>query len=255
MEKFGSEQKEEKIPDILNNWDLELLTKGTPEVVRYMYKDFGNDFPDIIILPDSSARPLVYLFKPIFEELNKTKQTKIPQFVFFSTITSAFLWDKDKMKEDNPELIASVHAMNERTKEIQDFLRKNNKKTIAILDDINQTQSTINIIRSAFEDEKMPACSIGIFEYKDIPIKDEDAKGGYVIDPDTHLGNPDRNDRLQFSWNKEVPVGVKKEMGEKYVKTLSPDLNPDLALKTKKLRDEMKALGEKIATEILESLS
>lgn len=254
MENFNPKRKGPEILSILNDWDIELLTKGTKEVVRHMYKDFGNNFPEIIILPDSAARPLVYLFKPIFEKLNKSKQTGIPQFIFFSTITAAFLWDKDNMKEDNPDLIASVNAMNERTKEIQDFLSKNNKKTIAILDDINQTQSTIDITRSAFDDEKIPAYSIGIFEYKDIPIKNDNAKGGFVIDPDTHIGNPSRNDRLQFSWNKSVPVGVKKEMGEKYVKVLSPNLNSDLAFKKQKLRDEMKALGGEIASDIIKSL-
>jgi len=49
-----------------------------------MYEDFGKNFPDVIILPETTARPLYYTFRPVFEKLKQEKGTTVPKFVFFN---------------------------------------------------------------------------------------------------------------------------------------------------------------------------
>src|ERR1019366_9101279 len=69
---------------ILNNWDKRFLIEGSKNIVLKMYEDFHKNFPDVIILPETAARPLYYLFNPIFEKLKQEKNTRKPKFIFFN---------------------------------------------------------------------------------------------------------------------------------------------------------------------------
>jgi hypothetical protein len=75
---------------ILNEWDKEMLFKGGMAVVRKILEKFDDKLPDAIIYPETSARPLYYLFNPVFEKIYKKNNLKKPE-VFFFNVTTPYL--------------------------------------------------------------------------------------------------------------------------------------------------------------------
>lgn len=72
---------------ILNEWDKEMLFKGGMAVVRKILEKFDDKLPDAIIYPETSARPLYYLFNPVFEKIYKKNNLKKPEVFFFNVAT------------------------------------------------------------------------------------------------------------------------------------------------------------------------
>jgi hypothetical protein len=73
-------------PAALGEWDRTIIEKGLTYVVTEMYRDFGNTLPDAIILPDTSARPLMWALKPSFDQLSKQGIATSPRIYFFKSI-------------------------------------------------------------------------------------------------------------------------------------------------------------------------
>lgn len=72
--------------DYLRRFDVERLVNSGSEIFKKIEKDFPAKLPDAVILPDTGARPLVYLLRPLFQKLAKERGLELPQFYFFSTV-------------------------------------------------------------------------------------------------------------------------------------------------------------------------
>lgn len=273
-------KKQEVESIFLNEWDKKYLEKGASGMISKMYNDFGNDFPDVIILPERGARPLYYLLDPIFDKLNTEKNTKIPKFVYFSvgakagtnlTIQEQYSHIKtsDELKEilskDYPDLpIESIQNlvdreevekvmiarknMKSRAEEIGE-MNKNNLK-LAIVDEVLSNGGTIREIKRAFNDEEMPAYTLIAFS-----SSDNSATPGYTFNDENDGKNPGV-DGYSFSFeHHENAIGVEKSFDQKYsisIKKDSPDEQEKLVKDKKLLRTEMKAFGSELADKISE---
>lgn len=235
MEKFEDwKQKQPKEADILNDWDRKHLRIGSVNVVKNMYKDFGNRFPEVILLPETSARPLHYLLSPIFKALNENSHTNIPKFIFFNPgylplRGERLIYTEDDRDEFNDSLDSRLERADEIKKKIQDF-------SMAIVDDVISRGSTIEAIREAFG-KNIPAYAI----LSAAPQSNLD--NCINLDCD-HDANP-ANDDIAFSFtNNQKAIGVAK----------SPDKYPmaerDNFNEKKKLRDEMSNIGRDISKTI-----
>src|SRR3989344_6100280 len=71
--------------EILNDWDKKMLEDGLTNVVQEMLQDFEGELPDAILLPDTSARTLLYVLAPIFRRLKEQKGISAPRFYFFNS--------------------------------------------------------------------------------------------------------------------------------------------------------------------------
>lgn len=273
-------KKQEKEPLFLNEWDKKYLEKGASGMISKMYNDFGNDFPDVIILPERGARPLYYLLNPIFNKLNTKKNTKIPKFIYFSvgakagtnlTIQEQYsdIKTSDELKEilskDYPDLpIESIQNLVDR-EEVEKVMtaRKNMKSRaeeigelnkskikLAIVDEVLSNGGTIREIKRAFNDEEMPAYTLIAFS-----SSDNSATPGYTFNDENDGKNPGV-DGYSFSFEHyENAIGVEKSFDQKYsisIKKDSPDEQEKLVKDKKLLRTEMKAFGNELADKIPE---
>ncbi len=273
-------KKQETEPLFLNDWDKKYLEKGALGMINKMYNDFGNDFPDVIVLPERGARPLYYLLDPIFDKLSVEKKTKIPKFIYFSVSAKAGIHlmiqelyadikNSDELKEmllkDYPDLpIESIQDlvdseevekvmtarknMKSRAEEIS-RLNKNNLK-LAIVDEVLSNGGTIREIKRAFNDEKIPAYTLVAFSGSD-----NSATPGYTFNDEDDAKNPGV-DGYSFSFEYyEDAIGVKKSFDKKYsinIKKDSPDEQEKLAKDKKLLRTEMRSFGNELADKISE---
>jgi hypothetical protein len=88
MNKFEFKPNIENKKTILNEWDKKILLEGSKNVVDKILKEFRGKLPDAIIYPDTSARPLSYLFDPIFSKISKEQNRKKPN-IFFMKVQKA----------------------------------------------------------------------------------------------------------------------------------------------------------------------
>src|SRR6185503_13468684 len=66
----------------LSQRDQEFLLTGGSNIVRQILRDFPGELPTTIILPDTTARPLYYFFKPILEKVAESRNVSMPKFHF-----------------------------------------------------------------------------------------------------------------------------------------------------------------------------
>jgi len=272
----------EKQENILNDWDRKYLTEGSRGVIFKMYEDFGKNFPDVIIIPETSARPLFYILKPIFNKLNKEKGTNVPKFVFFNVGQKPDDFQKKyeqkgfeiKNTEDAKNLLKKEYPtkteetiavwaeemevekvniakkkMKERADEIKRYLEKNSNTKMAILDEFEAIGQTNDLIKKSFNLPSMPSYSIAGFY-------DSGALGthGYDFTLDTpgedlteeekgHYSKNPKHGRIKFSYSGTRSVGVTKEYDKKYTTAIRP-INE---LEAKQLAKEKKQLREEMS--------
>ncbi len=231
---------------ILGEWDRSMLEKGVPLIIEKLYADFKNDFPDAIVLPDTAARPLFFLLKPIFEHLHALKGTTIPRRYAFNTRrleVSQWIAElpqrgeqrgatvhtteqlKQRLRDDgvteemiglyaagaNPEAMKMARDfMAERAKEILHYEeRKKSRGRIAVIDEYaTETAKTSEEIRKAFGNSELKVYLVTAQNGAD---SSENTFAAVSIDPyDPAEANPDRDHRAMFSYVKTNAVGVYK---------------------------------------------
>lgn len=290
MEHFEFPKKEEKI---LNDWDRKYLTEGAQGVIKHMYADFENNFPDVILLPETAARPLYYLLTPIFKKLQENKNTKIPKFVFFNVgknphgmqiyierysgmegeikesedLRTAIVEHQKthELEQSIDEYVADAEVekttvsrdlMKERAEEIKEYMSVTPDFKMAIVDDFHAWQISLDEIKRAFGSREIRAYSMGTSYNIKTRDGEFEAKGGYQFQDDSE-GNPDKNERLRFSYAGSEAIGVTKDYDVKYTEPIrysDPVESEKLAKEKMLLRDEMKSLGNTIANTIIDTL-
>jgi len=111
----------EKPEPILNDWDRKILTEGGEGVMKKIIEDQG--IPNVVILPETSARPLYYLFNPSFKKLSQKMKVEPPRFVFFNvsnpdSYTHIFENTKANWEDDN------VIDVKTSPKDVKDYIDK-----------------------------------------------------------------------------------------------------------------------------------
>lgn len=74
-----------KIYEGLSSEDQEYLLRSASSVIDKFLTHHPEKLPDIVILPEISARPLFYLLNPAIKAVCETRQLKPPAFVYFQT--------------------------------------------------------------------------------------------------------------------------------------------------------------------------
>jgi hypothetical protein len=283
----------EENEEMLNDWDRKYLIEGGRGVVLKMYEDFNKNFPNVILLPETTSRPLYYLLRPIFEKLKKEKGTIVPKFVFFNIRAVKRLsfqrseeeyvgheietsdelkkliyknQTKDMTEERMDQILEdsqvekvaiSRKIVKERAEEIKNYLKENPNATLAILDEYIGSQETINDTRKAFGDNEIPA--YGILGPEESNYSDDfpPAEVGYGF----HSGEErwyeeDPNpalNRYAFSFTHTRPIGVKKEYDKKYSSVIKP--NPDEIEELAREKKQLRNEMKNVGVNIAENIS
>lgn len=274
--------KKQEIESVfLNDWDKKYLEIGAIGMIKKIYTDFENNFPDVIILPERGARPLYYLLSPIFKRLNVNKKTKVPKFVYFSVGQRPKFYLsfqeqyngidiknseelKEIMREDHPymseteiqdavdkenveKVMISRENMRERAKEINEKNLSNFK--LAIVDEFLGNGNTTREIRRAFDNEAMPAYTLVA-----LSGSDDSAILGYSFNEEDDSIKNSTVGGYSFSFEKaEDAIGIKKSFDQKYTNPIQGGnvAEQEKLIQDKKLlRAEMRSFGEKLANKI-----
>jgi len=265
----------EKKP-ILNEWTRMVLEKGIGTLVPKIYEDFGEKLPDVVILPDTSARPLYYAFKPSFDRIAAEKGINRPRFYFFKTarpnedlqgIEVATEADQSmpfqellaRIKAINPKMGSEVEEdiprmeheranMKARAEEVtaHEARRGREQPSIAVIDEFTTyNASTIRELRRAFQMPDMKAYAV-------FTKGTEKVTSGYVTGPqDEQDYDPEKGYLAKLSYTQTDSVGVTKDsVAGPYAVLIDAEDPRALAADKKQLRDEMTAVGERIAANL-----
>lgn len=74
-----------KLYEGLSNEDQENLLKSASNLLEQFQTQYPDKLPNIILLPDISARPLFYLLNPAIKAIAEKRQVKAPTFIYFQT--------------------------------------------------------------------------------------------------------------------------------------------------------------------------
>lgn len=251
---------EETRENMLNEWDKKYLLEGGQNVVLKMYEDFNRNFPDVIILPETAARPLYYMFNHIFKKLKQEKGTKIPRFVFFNSGKKSGMTQNTLEREygENIEttddfiekLLGSeshghiINYLNQDPQEIHDLLVKDAEIEKVSLsryymrqraDEVKELIRDKNLNLAILDDysangntanEIKKAFGVDILSYAICGSSDEGTELGYTFrQGDDQWFKEDPNPKTQhwnYSYSKSKSIGVVKNNEGKYTSVLKP---------------------------------
>ena len=281
MNKFEGQLNKKEQP-ILNEWDKKILLEGGKNLVEKILKEFRGRLPDGIIYPDESARPLSYLFNPIFEKISKEKNRRKPLTFFMKvskpdTHTVVFednaghelFYDEAKKEflgameglSDSPDLqdyfmkvFENTHTKRvveqERATEIEEYNEKLSGRGmiahLAVIDEFSNQGHTAKEINYAFG-HNIPYFSVFGSRYEN-SVSEENM--GLVIDWDSYPKNPttDNNTKLSFTkgeFKKSIGVHKNSNIENKYSEINENQIEEDRKM-VEKLRKEMGEIGRKI---------
>lgn len=226
----------------LSEQDQHHLTESARNVINQLLADFPKELPDAVILPESSARPLMYLFQPIFHKVAAQRGVEVPKFYFLQREVGLDIVDLSRRKDVSGQV-------KDRAKEIYKAIKKENPRIIIIDDMASQRMTTIKDLREAFG-APLPAYVLLGREDPD-SYRAENIKVGSK-DPYTEklawgrgsYGFQYRRKRVKERINS---TGVEKEEGATFPSVVTDEESRKAA---QNLRSDMRNIGEKLAAEI-----
>lgn len=189
MNNFEKPPQPEQKPEfcILSERDQKVLKNSAKNVAEMLLSDFPQELPDAIIFPETTARPLVYIFGPILERAAEQRGVKKPKLVFFQLEQGFFESDRlgakrgidkrgikeetesflefasDNMKqwylEDMQAVYKNYLLLKEANKKRAEEIDNNGKKSLAIVDDFVGEGRAVEEIRNIFN-KKIPAYAL-----------------------------------------------------------------------------------------------
>lgn len=73
---------------VLTEHDQKLLEESGRNLIEQFLKDYPDKLPDAIIFPDTAARPLYYLVRPVLEKVFQERNVPKPAAFFFAPVRS-----------------------------------------------------------------------------------------------------------------------------------------------------------------------
>lgn len=170
------EQKE--TPALLHSIDEYVIRVGMSRLYDCLSNLSAHQFPNLIVFPESSARPLAYGVKAIVEHLCRTRHLPIPAFRFILT-----------MQESEKVIETRGGSLRLRADEL---MKESSAKNIFIVDDTLHTGFTVKTLYHAFRRENSPNLS-------------------YLAFYDTECLDPSENELEQSAYETIVEGGVSRD--------------------------------------------
>lgn len=263
----------------LTAWDKEHMELAGTRIFKKILSDYPNELPDLVILPDTSARPLLYLAEPIFSAIAESRHVQKPSFAFMwvhfpysKGVTQEIILNNTKDQSfsyyiNNPNSFlpkkaetrkAAIEARSTNKKRADEIVSKfverykldkgYKPKIISIDDGASEFAATCREVSVAFG-KPVPTYTLlsqftqEFFLEKGIPVV---------------IGETSKKDSFDYRRD-EHAYGIYKDdfyLEPKYVIPQSdpydsPDDKEDRVIKIFSLRTDIKAVGQKIAKNLL----
>lgn len=147
---------------VLTSRDKNTILEAGFRVIGDLLSDYPHQLPDAVILPDTAARPLTYLLRPVLNVVSAKRQVNKPRFFYFKVAgTQQELTDPfTGLYYGDPAEDLLLNRL--RAEEIKDYtsLSGEVKPSFIIFDDyISPAANTVKLIRQAFG-EQIPAYAL-----------------------------------------------------------------------------------------------
>jgi len=271
-----------KLYEGLSEADQENLLKSANNIIDKFATQYPEDLPDIVILPEISARPLYYLLNPAMKALAERRQVKAPSFVYFQThkgrelslidkdgnemqMTSAkelrkmlnndngldsflqsYLQDEIEARETGPEKARKMRGlMKSRAEEIRAYAEAAgiSDPQMVIFDDyVTQKHSSIDEVRLAFGTDIPAYC---LLQDRGVMFPDNLHIFTGMEDPygTREIANSQGFEYRSKNDGNRHAIGVEKDKNSIYVKN-SPARNIE---SMQNLRNGLQAVGQQVA--------
>ncbi|MCF7831707.1 MAG: hypothetical protein K9M36_02385 [Candidatus Pacebacteria bacterium] len=270
---------------LLSERDRGVLLECGEGIAKHLKEDWAEKLPDYVIYVDTTARPLAYLFDPVWEKLAKEKGQEKPQTIFFPTAEGSrnaaqkFLWltlDKkkfsiEKLKEKITHLEDSANASERQDSPFDDYESFKNvcllyiaaieklevlskdmsqKPSIAIFDEYMSSGHSIAFLEFLFanyvNEQKSYVLGRSSIGPMWVGLEENVRVGG--IDDKYDFYNEDRKSfQLQYSVKDKNAKGVVKPIAPAVFSSVDPDRDIKAV---KQIRKEMREIGEEISKKI-----
>lgn len=286
---FGKPKIENKEnPEILlSEQDRGVLLECGEGVAKHLKEDWAEKLPDYVIYVDTTARPLNYMFDPVWDTLAKEKGEEKPQTIFFPTAEGSrkaaqrFLWstiDKEnfsieKMKEkisyfDDPKnflemlekfgddynyrYFKNVCLFYESAIQKIEEVSKNmsHKPNIAIIDEYMSSGHSIAFLEFLFADyvNQQKSYALGRSSHGPIwPGLKEKVRVGRIDEKWDPMKKDRKTFQMQYSMKDKNAKGVVKPVAPAVFSSVDPDRDINAV---KQIRKEMREIGEEISKKI-----
>lgn len=290
----GSQEGLDKKFEVLSERDQKLLDSSLRSIMQEIIKQYPDELPDAVILPDTSGRPLAYLLRPIFAAIAEKRGIKnLPELIFFKTqnnddtysealepsiitfeevegITDGEPAQANETRltsEDTNVEARAVHA--KRAEVIKEHLKRKlngrEPKVIIVDDSVRDEYTTTKSIRNAFGTKDIPAFAL-LAKQKSVGKGDKISVG---IVPKQELDDLKSIGTLfgsfaGFDYRRQQMASIeepKKHTSHIGVTKIGQDqelyvrkASNTSAEEMRKLRHDMALIGERIAQDILQGL-
>ncbi len=272
---------------ILNQWDRKMLEQGADGVMKKIMERFKGELPKAIIYPETSGRPLHYLFEPIFSSIAEAKGQDKPTSIFLRIDRDELFWrrgpydmvealgnnpglDYDPVRKNTLADFAAIHEEEkkyqefdeeqkvrqikrrlavERVEEIIERLKKENISLdeVAVIDEFIGAGETFNTVKHLFDGRVFFVGVFGIFSEFEEHVGY--MNGGTGISE----SNPKNYYPGELSYRGSNAVGVTKseERPDKYVEANNKKegFSKEDQEQIAQLRRELRHIGEELALE------
>lgn len=274
-----------KVYEGLSGEDQEYLFKSASNVVDKFLDHYPDKLPDIILLPEISARPLFYLLNPAIKTVCEERQLKPPTFIYFQThkgpemslideegkekvmtpikelrrmaesskgsdpVLQDYLRSEIATREGGPEKARKRRdLMKRRADEVIDYSKKSGitNPNIVIFDDyVTKQHSSIDEIRLAFGSNIPAYC---LLQDRGVAFSESLQIFTGMEDPygTTEIANSQGFDYRSKNQGNRHAIGVEKDENSLYVKN-SPSRN---RVSMKNLRMGLQSIGQRIAQKL-----
>jgi hypothetical protein len=282
--KIESKENPEKL---LTERDRDVLLECGEEVARHLKEDWAEKLPDYVIYVDTTARPLAYLFDPVWEKLAKEKGQEKPTTMFFPTADGSrvavdrLLWmaidkenfslEKIQKKLDHYENPMNIDKKRNSFRDEFDYQAFKNvcllymgavkkieeasknmshKPNIAIVDEYMSSGGSIAFLETLFEDYVDKQQSYAVARSSMSPIwrdLNEQVRVGATDDKYDFYNKNRKSFQLQYSVKDKNAKGVVKPTPPAVFSSVDPDRDMGAV---KQIRKEMREIGEEITKKI-----
>jgi|GEM_PF-3011517 len=286
FEKPNMERREDP-GALLTKKDQEVLLECGEKIAQHLKKDWSEKLPDYVIYVDTTARPLAYMFDPVWEKIAKERGGEKPKTIFFPTAEGSrdgaqrFLWstiDKDnfsieKVKEkinyfDDPknllerrdkfrddhsyECYKNVCTFYETAIQKIEESSKNmsRKPNIAIIDEYMASGHSIAFLEFLFANYVNEQKSYVLGRSSMSPMWSglkKNIRVGAIDDKPDYYNKERKSFQMEYPIKNRDAKGVLKPTALSVFSSVDP--NRDIEA-VKKIRKEMREIGKKISKKI-----
>lgn len=153
-----------KLYERLSDNDRKNILQSANNLIDKFTTQYPHELPDVVILPEISARPLFYLLNPVMKALSEKRQIKAPSFAYFQTHKGAELSlideeGRERSRTSVKDIKKMMNGGSDKDSFLQDYLQS---EIVAREGGPERAQKMRSLMKSRADEIKARAAASGI---------------------------------------------------------------------------------------------